>query len=292
MYQEREDIFDNYGFHFLEDVEEPFIQLFAVGRELRHSSKYHLDNRDRSPAYLFQYTLGGSGMVEIEGQERLVEAGEAFFLKMPGDSSYYFDEARNQAPWDILFIMFGCHGAEKYCRLIESRLGQIFALPVYHEAIQMLFELHAMAKAGQAQNPFLISSRAFAFLCLLCTVPPSGAQRDSSLSARAKNYIRTNYGQSIGIADAAAFLKVSQSHLSREFYKETGMRPIDYLIRVRLDRAVDLLTSTERKVEEIGRECGFSTANYFGKVFKKHMGMAPAQFREYIRREGYSKMQI
>ena len=292
MYQEREDTFDNYGFHFLEDVEEPFIQLFVVGRELRHSSKYHLNNRGRSPAYLFQYTLGGSGTVEIDGQEHIVEAGDAFFLKMPGETSYYFDEARNRAPWDILFIMFGCHGAENYCRLIENRLGQIFALPVYHEAIQLLFELHAMAKKGKAQNPFLISSKAFTFLCLLCTVPPGGVQRESSLSTRARHYIRQNCSCPISIADTAAFLKVSQSHLSREFYKETGMRPIDYLIRIRLDKAVNMLTSTERKVEEIGRECGFSTANYFGKVFKKHMGMSPVQFREYIRREGYSKMQI
>lgn len=292
MYQEREDTFDNYGFHFLEDVEEPFIQLFVVGRELRHSSKYHLDNSNRSPAYLFQYTLSGSGTVEIAGQKHLVGAGEAFFLKIPGETSYYFDEAHNQAPWDILFIMFGCHGAETYCQMIESRLGQIFALPVYHEAIQLLFELHAMAKEGRAQNPFLLSSKAFALLCLLCTVPPGGVQGESSLSARAKQYIRQNCDRPIGIADTAAFMKVSHSHLSREFYKETGVRPIDYLIRVRLDRAVDLLTSTERKVEEIGRECGFSTANYFGKVFKKHIGMSPVQFREYTRREGYSKMQI
>ena len=51
----QEDIIDNYAFHFLEDVEEPFVQLIAVGREARHFACYHLENRKRESAYLFQY---------------------------------------------------------------------------------------------------------------------------------------------------------------------------------------------------------------------------------------------
>ena len=53
-----------------------------------------------------------------------------------------------------------------------------------------------------------------------------------------------------------------------------------------------MLTAGEGSVGEIGMECGFSGGNYFSKVFKRHMGMTPVEFREYVRREGYSKMQI
>ena len=74
--------------------------------------------------------------------------------------------------------------------------------------------------------------------------------------------------------------------------RETGGRPIDYLTKIRLDRAVDMLTAGERSVREVGEESGFSGGNYFSKVFKRHMGMTPVEFREYVRREGYSKMQI
>lgn len=292
MYTQDADFLDNYAFHFLEDVEEPFVQLVAIGRETRHSSEYHWENSQRGPSYLFQYTLAGSGTVRINGQEQLVDQGKAFFLKMPGEESYYFDEERNQAPWEFLFVILECHGAQRYCQQIESHLGKIFALPQCHEAVGRLFEMHAMAREGRARNPFALSSKAFEFLCLLCTVPLGDRDADASLSARAKRYIRRNFPSPIGIADVAAFLKVSQSHLSREFYRETGGKAIDYLTRTRLDRAVDMLTSGEKSVGEIGTACGFSGGNYFSKVFKRHMGMTPVVFREYVRREGYSKMQI
>lgn len=288
----QKDFLDNYAFHFLEDVEEPFVQLIAIGREARYSPTYHYENSGRLPAYLFQYTLRGSGTVKINGQAQLVDAGKAFFLKMPGEESYYLDQERNQAPWEFLYAMFECHGAERYCRQIESHLGQIFSLPPSHEAIRLLFQMHAMAKEGRAHNPFLLSSRAFAFLCLLCTVSLSDGETETSLSARAKQYIRRECTSPIGIADVAASLKVSQSHLSRQFYAETGTKPMDYLTRARLDKAVDLLTAGERSVQEVGAACGFSSANYFSKFFKRHMGMTPVAFREYVRREGYSKMQI
>ena len=82
MDSERMDILDNYAFHFLEDVEEPFIQLVAIGRESRHSSRYHLENSGRGASYLFQYTLAGSGTVRINA-------------------------------------IFECHGAQRYCGQIE-----------------------------------------------------------------------------------------------------------------------------------------------------------------------------
>lgn len=286
------DITDNYAFHFLEDVEAPLIRLGAIGREARHSSRYHWENQKRGPAYLFQYTLKGSGTVKIGGQEHILDEGKAFFLKMPGEESYYFDETRNEAPWELIFIMLECHGAERYCLYIEERLGKIISLPVSHEAIQLLLKLHADAKKQRLQDPFILSSRAFQFLCLLCSASQASAVSDSGLPERARDYIRQNSSRPIGISDVAAFLKVSPSHLSREFYKTTGMKPIDYLTRVRLERAVDLLASSSMKIEDIGNRCGFSSANYFGKVFKRHMELTPAQFRSYIQREGYSKIQI
>ena len=206
MQEERADILDNYAFHFLEDVEEPFIQLVAIGREARHSARYHLENSGRGESYLLQYTLAGSGTVRIGGQEHIVDEGKAFFLRMPGEEGYYFDEGRNRAPWEFLFAIFECHGAERYCGQIESHLGKVFSLPRGHEAVRLLFEMHAMAKEGRARDPFLLSSRAFSLLCALCTTPSGDRDAEGSLSARAKKYIRMHFTSPIGIADVAAFL--------------------------------------------------------------------------------------
>lgn len=286
------ELLDNYAFHFLEDVENPFLRMIAIGREVRCSPEYHYDNSGRRPAYLFQYTLSGGGIVKINGHEHLVDEGKAFFLKMPGEESYYFDKNRSTVPWEFIYIMFECHGAEQYCQYIENHLGQIISLPPYHEAVRLLFEIHSNVKEQKEQNPFILSSRAFAFLCLLCAIPHSDTASGSDLTARAQNHIQQNFHKPVGISDTANFLHVSPSHLSREFFKDTGVKPIDYLTRIRLKKAVELLSSSFMNVEDIGVACGFSCSNYFSKVFKKHMNMSPTQFRRYIQSEGYSRMQI
>ena len=55
--------------------------------------------------------------------------------------------------------------------------------------------------------------------------------------------MQRSFAQSIGIADIAAMLRVSASHLSRVFLRETGSRPVEYLTRLRLEEAVRLLVT-------------------------------------------------
>ncbi|MBQ1366597.1 MAG: AraC family transcriptional regulator [Firmicutes bacterium] len=61
---------------------------------------------------------------------------------------------------------------------------------------------------------------------------------------------------------------------------ETGMTYVDFLTRVRLFRARNLLLDhPEMKLAEVARQCGFSSASYFGLLFRKDVGMTPGMFR-------------
>lgn len=286
-----EDIQDGYGFHFLDDVAHPIIRLNAVGIESRSSGQYYWDNHDRKGGWLFQYTLSGSGTVEMEGKKQILKPGMGFFLKMPGPESYYFDENTNTAPWKFIFVLFEC-SEDEYYRYIEEHLGKVFSVPYYSDAIQILFEIHRRAKEGRHLNPFFFNSKAFEFLCCLCALDKNSQSDQSGLILQAKEYLDSHFESPVGISDAAACLHVSQSHLSREFLKATGMKPIDYLTRLRLKQAIRLLHTTSWKMEEISSACGFSSSNYFNKVFKKYMEMTPQQFRAYVKTQGYVSVQI
>src|SRR4051794_11870690 len=64
------------------------------------------------------------------------------------------------------------------------------------------------------------------------------------------------------------------------FFKETaGMTFLSYLTHVRLKAALDLLPNTDMTVGEIARAAGFPEQSYFGRVFRKHFGVTPTQFR-------------
>ncbi len=286
----REDICDGYGFRFLNNV--PAAELIAVGKESRHSSSYYWDNRKRTPAYLFQYTLSGSGTVRADGEEYLVEKGDAFFLRMPEEEAYYFDEKRNAAPWEFVYLMFGGSAVSGYYEYAVNHLGKILSVSEYHPAIQVLMELYSKAKNGRIRNAFSASSEVFRFLCLLCDTDNLGGSRPSSLVERAKRYLEQHYAKQITLAQVSESLGVSQSHLSREFSKYMGEQPIHYLTKIRLEQAVELLHSANMDLGEISRLCGFADSNYFGKVFKKHMKLSPNQFKKEIREQGYRSVKV
>lgn len=291
MYKETEDICDDYGFRFLDHVEEPAIRLDAVGWQKRSNREYYWNNRNRAECFLFQYTLNGSGTLETEDGVFRIKKGEGFFVQIPGEEAYYFDEDNNQAPWEFVYIMFGGKGVSSYYKYMVNHVGRVISLPAYHPAVKQLMDLYFQAKSGLLKNAFMAEKEAFGFLCTLCDAG-NADERHSSLTDRAKAYMEQHFDQPITLAEAAESLNVSQSHLSREFVKYAGEQPIRYLTKVRLEHAVKLLHSTDMRLTEISLSCGFSDRNYFSKVFKKYMKASPGELRRQMRALGYVSVKV
>ncbi|HJB40075.1 MAG TPA: helix-turn-helix transcriptional regulator [Candidatus Ruthenibacterium avium] len=91
--------------------------------------------------------------------------------------------------------------------------------------------------------------------------------------------MRQDFASLYGIDDLSARLGVSKSHLVRIFHDAMGVPPGQYLNHIRLEAAKALLAHRNDSLEMVSHLCGFSGANYFCKVFKKHTGMTPAAFR-------------
>lgn len=69
------------------------------------------------------------------------------------------------------------------------------------------------------------------------------------------------------------------SGFTKKFHALTGLAPSEYILSLRLQKATDLLYTTEYSLEEIARECGFYDANYLIKAFKRRYGVTPGKFR-------------
>lgn len=82
----------------------------------------------------------------------------------------------------------------------------------------------------------------------------------------------------------AEALNVNASYLSTLFKKETGVTLTDYVGKRRMEHAAFLLSTTELSVSAIGQRCGIQDDNYFTKLFKKHTGATPKQYRQELRR--------
>lgn len=286
------ELYKDYAFHFLNDLENPVMQVLAIGKQIRIQNTYQWDNRERRACYLFQYTLSGSVSLEMDNQTYIVDQGKGFFIKIPSPSRYYFDALKNEAPYEHIYIMFVCKQATAYCEYIEKHLGHVFSLDFYSPAVQLLLDMYANAENNKIDNPFLLSSSLFEFLCLLCSQRLNTVHNNLGIVSRAQDYMEKHCTKPIGINDAANALQVSQSHLSRAFYQQTGEKPVVYLTKLRLKKAIKLLTATALKIEDISEKCGFASSNYFDKVFKKYMHVTPKQFRLYVQAQGFSNVQI
>jgi len=99
------------------------------------------------------------------------------------------------------------------------------------------------------------------------------------LIATAVAEINENYPELFGINELAERLQVNKSYLIRRFHREVGASPGKYLQAVRLGHAKTLLTKPQYSLEVIAALCGYSSANYFCKAFKKEQGETPTAYR-------------
>lgn len=96
---------------------------------------------------------------------------------------------------------------------------------------------------------------------------------------RSKQFIIDNLHDNITLADIAASAFVSPFHFSRLFKHFTSFSPYEYLLEVRLNHSVLLLTNTSSSVTEICFDSGFNTLNHFITTFTRRYGTSPLKFR-------------
>ena len=100
---------------------------------------------------------------------------------------------------------------------------------------------------------------------------------------QAKVYIKKNSGNpGLSLADAASVANFSECRFSTVFKQETGFKFTEYLTKVRLAKAAELLKTTNMQTSEIALDVGYNDSHYFSYIFKKVNGITPTQFREGI----------
>ncbi len=93
-------------------------------------------------------------------------------------------------------------------------------------------------------------------------------------------FIKENFGNHISLDDIADSAHVSRSECIRCFKKNVDETPVRYLTDFRIKSAANMLTMTEKPVNEIAAKCGFDDMSYFSKIFKNKKGVSPSQFRK------------
>lgn len=95
-----------------------------------------------------------------------------------------------------------------------------------------------------------------------------------------RDYIDIHYMEDISLNSMAKYFSYSPSHLIRCFNQAYQISPMQYLKKLRIKKAAQLLLNSDSSIQSIGEKVGLSTPSYFIREFKKETGMTPAQYRK------------
>lgn len=98
----------------------------------------------------------------------------------------------------------------------------------------------------------------------------------------AKEYIIANYGESISLEDIAELVNLSPNYFSNLFKEEFGETYIEFLTKIRMEQAKELIGENTYSLKEISYLVGYKDPNYFSRVFKRYYHTSPKHFQDSI----------
>ena len=99
---------------------------------------------------------------------------------------------------------------------------------------------------------------------------------------RTVEFIRENYYNSFSIDNLSHIANLSPYHFIRVFKAETGKTPYEFLLEIKVEKAIELIKTRKYTITEIAMICGFTSSSHFSNVFRKIKGISPTDFIKYI----------
>ncbi len=107
----------------------------------------------------------------------------------------------------------------------------------------------------------------------------SKVEEEETSMKKIGEYLKKNYQYEINLQEIADSFYLSREYISRRFKQEFNETITDYLTRIRMEKAKEMLKNHQLKIYEIAYQVGYQNEKYFSKVFKKFVGCTPNEFR-------------
>lgn len=225
--------------------------------------------------YIIELFRIKSGSMNIEGESFLLEPDVVTFTRP--------DTRRSSvAPFECWFVHFNVMDDGSFMRGFDA-IPNMFRLTDGSDELIGIFS--ALRSEFMRGDGFAAGLRLAELLCMLRRKADIGRRMKRAASPGEKEavtcaceFIDTNYGEAIQLADIASAVHLSPNYLHTMFQRVTGETPLAMLTRVRMEKALDLL-ALDTDIAEIAQLCGFESQSYFSYVFRKRFGISPREFR-------------
>ncbi len=246
-------IYRGEGVHFTEEEEYRVRagDVFVITGNLRHGYK------DLEGLCLRNICFDAERiLVQTDHVRKLSGYHVLFSLEPKYRRKHKFESRLHLNPDELTHIM-------SLIRVIEGELEE--ELPGYEYTVIALF------------------MQAVSYLCRCYSHATHPRSRSLMRMASVISYIETNYAETIELRELQEIAHLSASALLKNFREATGLSPIEYLLRVRISRAIEMLRDESASITDAAMAVGFSDSNYFARQFRRIMQMTPSDYREQMR---------
>lgn len=238
-----------------------------------------------------KWYLGKNRIITIDS----LEAGEESLNRFDTEQSERLrsalkagDQQRVEAELEEIFLPLGKNRKDgfRYSRSLAMQLiplsGRVLLdLSVLtkewddkeKKAMDQLFGLETMADLRHFVASYLGE------ICTWVKERRSGS-RSGNVIERIRTFIDEHYAENLTVAEIAGHVYLSQTYVSLLFRQETGETIYEYLMKVRIEKAKELLRDPRTKFYEVCQAVGYTDPSYFSKLFKKITGLTPSAYRD------------
>ncbi|MET0379475.1 MAG: AraC family transcriptional regulator [Spongiibacteraceae bacterium] len=261
-----------------------------IGRELyplsagSDSNSKHPRSRGplQLPSMMIAYCVSGAGRLEYEGQRLPIAAGDLVLL----DKDSKVNLVPLEQGWTYHFVLVdGTCAALYFSRLAGySPLVSIGIQPTLIEEMKAFVALREeshrldlFVRAGCRLKYFLAT--------LFVEVASRGSEYLNDKLDQSRDVIKKSLSTQLQLEDLAKACGFSKSYYIRRFKERFAQSPIQYFLHLKMQKACDLLESTDYDIQDVAGFLGYKDAYYFSRIFKQTIGTAPQKYRQRFRGE-------
>lgn len=235
-------------------------------------------------SYLIKYTISGEGIVEYDGKTYTSTSGSAFWLDCRHPAHYYTSPRTGE--WRVVWIHYYGNGAGAYYDLFKALNNDNCLVNLRNHsdaASAILFSLISQYRREPANVLADIQANA-SIVELLTTILSAATQKDvrsvvPKYISDARAFLREHFADPITLDQLSMRFNINKYYFLKVFKSYTGFTPNEYVIKTRINRAKELLRTTDAPIYEIAAEVGIHNPSHFINLFRKNEGYTPQAYR-------------
>lgn len=261
----------------LEQDREKLLPLWVIRTGFKER-QYHISRPEGFVAYQVAICVNGTGKFVCRGKEHIINSGDVFMFSPRVPHEYYPVTGK----WQIYFFVFNGTAIENIFSYFGFEDTGVFTA---HTDSLKQKTTDLCKKLCTTHDHFELSLHMYNLLGTMAEMSklnPSRTDIEKNNWGKilpVRDYMEKNYKYPITLDELADLICVSKSYLCRTFKEAYGITPVSYLLKVRINKAKQLLISTDMKIKLLCQETGFNDTSYFCMIFKRMEGMTPDEFR-------------